>query len=54
MIDGPSIDAKEVLGGYWIVEAPSKEEMVKWARRVPAEDGDTIEIRRIATEEDFA
>ena len=52
--DGPSIEAKEVLGGYWIVEAASKEEVVKWAQRCPAEEGDTIEIRQIATEEDFA
>ena len=52
-LDGPSIDAKEVLGGYWIIDAPSKEEVVKWAHRCPAEDGDTIEIRQIATEEDF-
>ena len=54
VIDGPAVEAKEVLGGYWIVEAPSEEEVVKWARRVPAEDGDTIEIRQIATEKDFA
>jgi hypothetical protein len=51
--DGPSIEADEVLGGYWIVDAPSKEEVVKWAQRCPAEDGDIIEIREIATEEDF-
>ena len=54
VIDGSSVEAKEVLGGYWIVEAGSKEEVVKWAQRCPAEDGDTIEIRKIATEEDFA
>ncbi len=27
--DGPYIESKEVLGGYWMVEAPSKEEVVK-------------------------
>src|SRR5262245_28154533 len=54
VIDGPSVKASEVLGGYWIVEAGSKEEVVKWAQRCPAEDGDTIEIRQIATETDFA
>jgi len=51
--DGPYIEAKEVLGGYWIVDAPSKEEVVEWAQRCPAEDGDIIEVRQIATEEDF-
>ena len=52
-IDGPSIDVREVFGGYWIVDAPSKEEVIKWAQKCPAEDGDTIEVRQIATEEDF-
>ena len=52
--DGPFIEAKEVLGGYWLVEAPSKEEVVKWAQRCPADDGDTIEIRQIFGPEDFA
>lgn len=54
VIDGSFVEAKEVLGGYWIVEAGSKEEVVKWAQQCPAEVGDTIEIRKIATEEDFA
>ena len=52
--DGPFIESKEVLGGYWLVEAPSKEEVVKWAQRCPANEGDTIEIRQIFGPEDFA
>ncbi len=52
--DGPFIESKEVLGGYWLLEAPSKEEVVKWAQRCPADDGDTIEIRQIFGPEDFA
>jgi hypothetical protein len=54
VIDGPFIETKEVLGGYWLVEAPSKEEVVKWAQRCPAEEGDTIEIRQVFAPEDFA
>jgi hypothetical protein len=54
LIDGPFIEAKEVLGGYWIVEAKSKEEVVKWAQRCPADDGDVIEIRQIFEAADFA
>ena len=46
--------SREVLGGYWLVEAPSKEEVVKWAQRCPAEPGDTIEIRQIFEAADFA
>ena len=51
--DGPFIETKEVLGGYWLVEAPSKEEVVKWAQRCPAQEGDTIEIRQVFGPEDF-
>lgn len=47
LIDGPFIETKEVVGGYWIVEANSKDEVVKWAQRCPADDGDVIEIRQI-------
>ena len=45
--DGPFIETKEVLGGYWLLEAPSKDEVVKWAQKCPAEEGDIIEIRKI-------
>jgi hypothetical protein len=52
--DGPFIEVKEVLGGYWLVEAGSKEEVVAWAAKCPADDGDTIEIRQVFGPEDFA
>jgi hypothetical protein len=52
--DGPFIETKEVLGGYWLVEASSKEEVVKWAQRCPADEGDIIEIRQIFGPEVFA
>jgi hypothetical protein len=52
--DGPFIETKEVLGGYWLLEAGSKEEVLKWAQRCPARDGDVIEIREIFEPEDFA
>jgi len=45
--DGPFIEVKEVLGGYWMLEAPSKEEVVKWAQKCPAQEGDIIEVREI-------
>jgi hypothetical protein len=52
--DGPFIETNEVLGGYWLVEAESKEELVTWAQRCPAEEGDVIEIRQIFDLADFA
>ena len=51
--DGPFIETTEVLGGFWMVEASSKEELVKWAQRCPADEGDVIEIRQIFDEADF-
>lgn len=52
--DGPYIETKEVIGGYWLVEAPSKEEVLKWVQRCPADPGDVIEIRQVFELEDFA
>jgi hypothetical protein len=51
--DGPFTEAKEVIGGYWIIEAKSKEEAVGWARRCPAGDGDVIEVRQVFEVTDF-
>lgn len=51
--DGPFIESKEVVGGFWMINVKSKQEAVEWARRVPAEDGDVIEIRQVFEMEDF-
>ncbi len=51
--DGPLIQAREVVGGYWMIQAQSKEEAVAWARRCPASDGDVIEVREVFEMSDF-
>ncbi len=51
--DGPFIEAKEVVGGYWMINVRSKEEAVNWAKRCPAADGDVIEIRQVFEMSDF-
>jgi hypothetical protein len=51
--DGPFAEAKEVVGGYWLIQASSKEEAVEWASRCPGGDGDFIEVRRVFEMEDF-
>jgi hypothetical protein len=51
--DGPFTEAKEVLGGYWMIQAKSKQEAMDWARRCPAADGDVIEIRQVFEMSDF-
>jgi hypothetical protein len=50
--DGPFTEAKEVVGGYWLIQARSKEEALEWASRCPAENC-RIEVRRVFEMEDF-
>jgi hypothetical protein len=51
--DGPFAEAKEVLGGYWMIEVKSREEAIAWARRCPASDNEIIEIRQVLEMADF-
>jgi hypothetical protein len=51
--DGPFTEAKEVIGGYWLIQARSKDEAVAWASRCPANEGDVIEIRPVYELSDF-
>jgi len=51
--DGASAGAGEVVGGFWKLEAASKEEVLEWMKRCPAQDGDVIEIRQVAEMSDF-
>ncbi len=53
VVDGPFTETKEVLGGYWIIEAASLEEAVAWARQAPCPAGEFIEIRPVWTPEHF-
>jgi hypothetical protein len=59
VIDGPFAEAKEVIGGYWIIQVRSKEEAVEWAKRIPfsteVHPGEQIEveIRQIMELEDL-
>jgi len=52
--DGPFPEAKEVLGGYWMIDVKSKAEAVEWARRCPMMEDAIIEIRQVQEMEDFA
>jgi hypothetical protein len=51
--DGPYTEAKEVVGGYWLIQARSPEEAVEWAKRCPCENC-RIEVRRVQEMEDFS
>ena len=51
--DGPFAEAKEVLGGYWMIQVKSKEEAIEWASRCPASANEVIEIRQVQEMSDF-
>ena len=51
--DGPFAEAKEVLGGYWMIQVKSKVEAVEWASRCPASDNEVIEVRQVQEMSDF-
>ena len=52
IIDGPFAEAKELIAGFWLIQAKSKEEALEWARRVPFNDGE-VEVRQLFELEDF-
>jgi hypothetical protein len=51
--DGPFSEAKEVLGGYWMIQVKSKEEAIEWAKRCPGGENEMIEIRQVQEMSDF-
>lgn len=52
VIDGPFTEAKELIAGYWIIEANSLEEAIGLMSRAPFENGQ-LEIRRIFETSEF-
>ena len=55
VIDGPFPETKELVAGFWILKARSKEEVIEWMKRCPnpMESDSDIEIRQIFEAEDF-
>ena len=51
--DGPFSEAKEVLGGYWMIDVGSRQEAIAWASRCPASDDEVIEVRQVQDVTDF-
>ena len=51
--DGPFTESKEVVGGYWMIQVKSRDEAIEWARRVPAAEGDIVELRQVWELADF-
>jgi hypothetical protein len=51
--DGPFAEAKELVGGFWMIQVRSRDEAVEWAKRAPMLDGDIIEVRQVQELSDF-
>ena len=51
--DGPFAEAKEVVGGYWMIQVKSKAEAVEWASRAPMGENEIIEVRQVQEFADF-
>jgi hypothetical protein len=51
--DGPFAEAKECVGGYWMIQVKSQDEAVEWAKRAPMGDNEIIEVRRVQEMSDF-
>ncbi|MBR0958115.1 YciI family protein [Bradyrhizobium japonicum] len=52
--DGPFAEAKEVLGGYWMIEVASRAEAIAWAKKCPASPNEIIEIRQVQEIADYS
>ncbi len=51
--DGPFAEAKEVLGGYWVIDVKSRDEAIAWAKLCPATDNEVIEVCQVQEVSDF-
>lgn len=53
VIDGPFSETKELVAGFWLIQAKSRDEAVEWLKRAPFREGE-VEIRQVFETEDFA
>ena len=56
-VDGPFAETKELVAGYTLIQAKSREEAIEWTRRFPNPAGDgmvgEIEVRQLFELDDF-
>jgi hypothetical protein len=55
VLDGPFAEAKELIAGFWMIRAPSLDDAIAWARRLPYPTGPEVEveIREVLTMEEL-
>lgn len=54
VVDGPFAESKELIAGFWLIQARDKEEALGWVKRVPLDEGEELELRRVFEAADFA
>ena len=45
VVDGPFAETKELIAGFWLIQAKSKEEAIEWAKHIPFQEGE-VEVER--------
>lgn len=55
VIDGPFAEAKELIAGFWLIQAKSLAEAIEWTKRIPNPDNEKfeVEVRQVGDVEDF-
>jgi hypothetical protein len=51
--DGPFAETKELIAGFWIIDVKSKDEALAWVKRIPFDEGEEIELRKVFEASDF-
>ncbi|HVX80979.1 MAG TPA: YciI family protein [Devosiaceae bacterium] len=51
--DGPFAETKELIAGFWLIDVKSKDEALEWVKRIPFEEGQEIELRKVFEASDF-
>jgi hypothetical protein len=54
VIDGPFSESKELIAGYWLIQAKTMDEALEWVKRAPMDGGTELEIRPVFEIEDFS
>jgi hypothetical protein len=47
VVDGPFAEAKEMIGGFYLIDVPTREQAIAIARRCPAAEWCTVEVRSL-------
>jgi hypothetical protein len=53
VIDGPFAETKELIAGFWLIQAKDRDEAIEWVKRAPMDGGTELELRQVFETEDF-